>query len=209
MCGIERQSNDACSHPSPLRPAGEGTKRSRRAIKVRRTQATFRDFVRLAFAVRRQPELSSGFGIVYWGLRTLALPLLYASALRRGRPYYVLIEDEGRIVGAFSAWGGWIGNAVVQTAPALKRPVMRLLYDEARAYLDRPEMRSQRLRARTIASNRSIILGLRTFGFEPEADEYMITLPLGPLTCSWRSAHASSNPRLRSLQLTRLVREPK
>ena len=142
---------------------------------------------------------------MYWTLRTIALPFLYALALRRGPPYYVLIEDEDRLVGAFSAWGGWIGNAVVQTDPALKRPVMRLLYEEARAYLDHPEMRSRRLRTRTVAGNRSIILGLRSLGFEPEADEYLITLPFGPLTWSWRSKHASSNPRLRSLRLIRLV----
>ena len=136
------------------------------------------------------------------------MPLLYALALRRGRPYYVLIEEEGKIAGAFSAWGGWVGNVVVQTDPALKRPVMRLLHNEVRAYINGPEMRVRRLRARTVVDNRSIILGLRTLGFVPEEDEYLITLPLGPLTISWRSDRPSSTPRLRSLRLTRLVREP-
>ena len=164
--------------------------------------------MRLSLAVHRQPELSAGFGIVFWSLRTLALPLLYASALRRARPYYLLIEEAGRIVGAFSVWGEWIGNAIVQADPSAKRAVMRLLFEEARACLDSPEMRSRRLYARTMAANRSILAGMRTLGFEPESDAYLITLPLGPLTMSWRSDHASRNPRLRSLRLLRLVREP-
>ena len=181
------------------------------ALTVRRGRATFRDFVRLFLAVRRQPELSQGFGVVYWTLRTLALPGLYVMAALKGKPYYVLIEDgSGRLVGGISMWRGWIGNAVVQVAPEYKLVVLRTLFEETQTYIDSPVNRGRRWNARTLSSNRSIVVGLRRMGFFPvNLPEYLVTFPLGPLTFSIRSPDPAPFSRAINTPLTRLIRGPR
>ena len=173
-------------------------------MRVRRVRLGFRDFVRLFFAMQRQPEFRRLYGEAAWWLGTLLLPLTYARMVRLHRPEAFLVELEGHIYGAVTiSAGGEVRNGVMLGEGQTKRAVMRLLLREMTAYVWSPAATQRVFRARTLAGNRSLIQAARHAGARVEpSDLVLVTLPMGPLTFSWR---ASRPPRLQWLRAEAMV----
>ena len=170
--------------------------------RVVRSRAAYGHVGRVIRALGRQPEYRDiGGALAWWALR-LATPLIYCFRLRRKRPLIISIERGGEVLGSLTLTrSGQIANAVVLGEGGERRTVVRKLLAE----VDRELAANDRAwYARTFETSRSSRAALerRAFASVPHS-EYVVTLPLGPLTFSWLQ---SRPPRQRRLVARRLVR---
>jgi hypothetical protein len=170
--------------------------------RVVRSRSAYGHVRRVVRALGHQPEYrATGGALAWWALR-LATPLIYLLRLRRNRPLLISIERGGDVLGSTTLTrSGQIANVVILGRGGERRIVIRRLLAE----VDRELAASDRAwYARTFETSRSVraALARRAFVTVPHA-EYVVTLPLGPLTVSWLQ---SRPPGRRGLVARRLVR---
>ncbi|MBA2448187.1 MAG: hypothetical protein H0V51_09185, partial [Chloroflexi bacterium] len=168
------------SHSSPApRPVDPGS-----AWRVVRSRAAYEHVGRVIRALGRQPEYREIGGTLAWWALRLATPLIYCFRLRQKRPLIISIERGGEVRGSLTfTRSGQIANAVALGEGDERRTVVRRLLAE----VDRELAAHDRAwYVRTFETNRSARAALerRAFARVPHS-EYVVTLPLGPLTFSW------------------------
>jgi hypothetical protein len=157
---------------------------------ITRRKSTFRDFVRLFLAVRRQPQFQRYTGSLTWLLYLAMLPSAYAFRWLKGLPEVIIVSEGDRLMsGIMISPDGWLTN-FVSVGDEYRKPRAALRgYLELRRLLDQPEFAGRKLRLRTADYNRSQIQALQRLGFVISGRQsYMITAALGPFRFSWPAA---------------------
>ena len=169
----------------------------------------YRHFARTLRAILRQNEYRPSAGLLSWWMFYQLRWFIFLFFVKRYRPRIFTIERNGEVVGSISLTrSGELANVVVTADPLMKSTVIRML----RSRIDTWLAEERYFRVRTFDANRSLIQSLLRRGFNlSEESQYVITVPLGPLSFSWisRSYPRRNNLHLKIRRLCVLERIPR